>query len=230
MKKFLVIGLGNFGMSVSKSLMESNCEVLGIDVDKDNVQKARDILTHAIVGDASNRSVLMSLPIKDFDGAIVSIGQEMGSSILISLYLKEIGIENIVVRAISEDHVKVLELLGITEIVFPERDIAHRIGKKLSMKNALDYLPLSEDYAILEVTPPHSFTGKKLKELAISAKFGCQVLGIRFPGKGAGTPGKKTGNGYITKMAPSGNDEILENSVMIVLGKQEDIDKLQKAK
>jgi trk system potassium uptake protein len=227
MKKFLVIGLGNFGMSVAKSLMEGNCEVLGIDMDKENVQRAKDFLSHAIVGDASNRSVLTSLPIKDFDGAIVSIGQEMGPSILISLFLKEISIEHIIVRAISDDHVKVLELLGISEIVFPERDIALRLGKKLSMKNALDYLPLTEDYAILEVTPPHSFTGKTLRELEISAKYGCQVLGIRYPSPPGNKP-KKGGNGYTTKMAPAGNAVIQEKSVMIVLGKQEDIERLQR--
>ncbi|MBN1532521.1 MAG: TrkA family potassium uptake protein [Spirochaetes bacterium] len=227
MKKFLVIGLGNFGMSVAKSLMEGNCEVLGIDMEKENVQRAKDFLSHAIVGDASNRSVLSSLPIRDFDGGIVSIGQEMGPSILISLYLKEMGIENIIVRAISDDHVKVLELLGISEIVFPERDIARRLGKKLSMKNALDYLPLTEEYAILEVNPPHSFINKTLRDLAISAKYGCQVLGIRYPAV-PGVKTKRTGNGYITKMAPSGNDVIQENSVMIVLGKQEDIERLQR--
>jgi len=229
MKKFLVVGLGNFGMNVSKSLMESNCEVLGIDKDKDNVQRAKDILSHALVGDASNRSVIMSLPVKDFDGAIVSIGQEMGPSILISLYLQEMGIRHIVARAISEDHVKVLELLGITEIIFPERDIAIRLGKKLSMKNALDYLPLTEDYIILEVTPPQSFRGKNLKELEISAKYSCQVLGIRYPAP-AGKKRAKTGNGYITKMAPSGNDTVEEGSIMIVLGKMVDVEKLQRQK
>lgn len=229
MKKFLVVGLGNFGMNVAKSLMDSNCEVLAIDMDKDNVQRAKDIVSHALVGDASNRSVVMSLPIKDFDGAIISIGQEMGPSILISLYLQEMGMRHITVRAISEDHVKVLELLGITEIVFPERDIALRLGKKLSMKNALDYLPLTEDYVILEVTPPQSFREKMLKELNIGNQYGCQVLGIRYPAT-HGKKRQKAGNGYVTKMAPSGNDVIHSDSVMIVLGKLVDVERLQRLK
>src|SRR4030042_4825657 len=108
MKKFIVIGLGNFGLNLSQTLIENGCEVLGIDANKTMVHRAKDMITHAITGDATDKSVLTSLPIKDFDGAVVSIGQELAASILISLYLKEIGIKRIIVRAISEDHEKIL--------------------------------------------------------------------------------------------------------------------------
>lgn len=229
MKNFIVIGLGNFGLNVSKTLQESGCEVLGIDIEKDTVQNARDYVSHAIVCDSTNKSALNSLGLKDFDGAIVSIGQNMASSILISLYLKELGIEKIIVRAVSEDHEKILKLLGVHDVVFPERDMAIRIGKLLSMKNALDYLPLTDEYAILEVNPPASFVNKSLKELGISAKYNCQVLGIKFVKNAAALPHDES-NIQSIKMVSSANDIITENSIMIILGKPTDIQKMQRGR
>lgn len=221
MKKFIVLGLGNFGINVAKSLMENGCEVLGIDSDREIVESVKDQLTHAVIGDVTNRLVIESLSVKDFDGGIVTVGQDIATSILISLYLKETGLKRIIVRAISDDHVKILEKLGVSDIIFPERDVAIRIGKVLSMRNAFDYLPLTDEYAILEVKPPADFIGKTLIQLQIGAKYNCQVLGIK----------QVSNNGdVITKMAPSANDIIPEDCYMIVLGKHADIEKLQKHK
>ncbi len=226
MKKYIVIGLGNFGFNIATMLEENNCEVLGMDSDKDVVQKAKDFISQAIVGDGSDKEVLESLSLKDFDGAIISIGQDMSSSILISLYLREIGIPRIVVRSISEDHGKILKMIGVSDIVFPERDIAIRVANKLALKNAIDYLPISDDYGILEVTPPKSFIGKSLKELEISTRFGCQVIGIKYQGTN-GELDDLTGKNLNVKIAPTANDVIVKNSIMIVIGKHEDIERIQ---
>lgn len=225
MKKFIVIGLGNFGMNISKTLVENGCEVLGIDIQKNYVQKAQEFVTQGVIGDATNRSVLTALSLKEFDGAVVSIGQEMTASILISLYLKEIGVDRIIVRAISQDHFRILEMLGISDIVFPERDMAIRLGKTLSMKNALDYLPLTADYAIMDVRPPSSFMGKKIRDLQIGARYGCQILGIKYQRSEATVAGP-TGM-EDTKIAPRADDVIPENSVLIILGKFDKIEEIQ---
>ncbi len=225
MQNFVVIGLGNFGLNVAMTLMENDCEVLGIDKDKANVQRAMENLSHAIIGDASDRAVLRALEVKDFDGAVVSIGQELTASILISLYLKELGIKRIVVRAISEDHVKVLEKLGVSDIIFPEKDMAVRLGKLLSMKNTFDYLALDDEYVILEVTTPKPFIGKTLRGLQIMSRYNCQILGVKYPDPGANVIGKD--EPHKTRMAPAADDIIPDNSILIVLGKQEDIEKLQ---
>ncbi len=226
MKKFIVIGLGNFGLNLSKSLMKNGCEVLGIDTAKETVEHAKDFISHAIIGDASNKEVLESLMLKDFDGAIVSIGQEMALSILISLYLKEIGVPRIIVRAISEDHGKILRMIGVTDVIFPEKDEAFRLANKLTLKNAIDYLPLGEDYGIVEVSPPKSFIGKTLMELKITTRFNCQVIGIKYL-----HDNKKSLNMADLfsdiKIALSGNDIVPKNSVMIIIGKYSDIDKIQ---
>ncbi|HOO73281.1 MAG TPA: TrkA family potassium uptake protein [Spirochaetota bacterium] len=216
MKKFVVIGLGNFGLNLSRTLMENGCEVLGIDSDRETVQRAKDTVTHAVIGNATNRSVLQSLPIKDFDGAVVSIGQELAASILISLYLKEIGIKRIVVRAISEDHEKILRMQGVSDIIFPERDMAMRFGTILARRNVIDYLPLTGDYVIMDVTPPKSFIGKTIRELQIGSRFSCQILGIRYTGEEG------------TKIAPLADTVIPADSVMIMLGRESDIDRIQR--
>ncbi|HNU93058.1 MAG TPA: TrkA family potassium uptake protein [Spirochaetota bacterium] len=226
MKKFFIIGLGNFGLNIALTLVENDCEVLGMDSNREVVQRARDFISHAIIGDASNKEVLESLALRDFDGAVISIGQDMGASILIALYIKEIGIPRVIVRAISEDHGKILKLIGVTDVIFPERDMAIRVANKLALKNAIDYLPITDDYGIIEVTPPKSFIGKSLKDLQISTRFGCQVIGLKLPPEG-GTAADIGEKGHTIRIAPSAHDIIPENAVMIVIGKHRDIERLQ---
>ncbi len=229
MKKFFIIGLGNFGFNIALTLVENNCEVLGMDSNRDAVQHARDFISHAIIGDASNKEVLESLALRDFDGAIISIGQDMGASILIALYIKEIGIPRIIVRAISEDHGKILKMIGVTDVIFPEKDMAIRVANKLALKNAMDYLPITDDYGIIEVIPPKSFIGKSLKDLQISTRFGCQVIGLKLPPAG-GTAADIDEKNYAIRIAPTAHDVIPENAVMIVIGRHQDIDRLQGAR
>lgn len=218
MKKFIVIGLGNFGITVAKTLESNKCEVLGLDVNKKTVENAKDIISYAIIGDATNKDVLDSLQLKDFDGAIIGLGNEMAPSILVTMYLKEIGLKTIVVRAVSDDHGKILEKVGASEIVFPEIDTALKIGNKLALKNAIDFLPLADDFGILEVTPPDSFLQKSLKELQITSKYRCQILGIKYLHDGKNDQ-------YI--IPPGADNIITPNCIMIVLGKIDDIKILQ---
>lgn len=225
MKKFVAIGLGNFGITLAKTLVENGCEVLGVDASREIVNQAKDFLTHAIIGDASRREVLAALSLKDFDGAIVSIGQEMAPSILISLYLKEIGIGRIVVRAISEDHGKILSHIGVTDVIFPERDMAIKLANKLALKNVVDYLPLGEEIGIVEVPPPRAFLGKSLKELQIPGRYNCQVIGLKIYPEGDML--RINDREAETKIAPSADDRITERVVMIIVGKHEDIARIQ---
>ncbi len=224
MKKFFVIGLGNFGMNIAKSLIENNCEVLGIDTDRETVDRAKDFLTHAITGNPAHRSVLESLAVHEYDGVILSIGQEMVSSILIALYLKELKTKRLIVRAISEDHKKILHKLGVDDVIFPEKDMAERIGKTLSMKNALDYLPMTDEYSIMEVIPPKNFDGKSLKELNIAAKYRCQILGIKYNE----TDSESGETIQKTIIAPSADQVINADNILIVIGKTTAIERMER--
>ena len=227
MKKFIVIGLGSFGLNLSKTLVANDCEVLGMDTDRELVQHAKDYISHAIIGDASNKEVLESLALKDFDAAIISIGgDDPAPSLLIAMYLKEIGIPRIIVRAISEDHGKILKMIGVSDVLYPEKEMAERLANTLSLKNALDYLPISDEYGIIEVPPPESFIGKSIKDLQISTRFGCQIIGLKTPGKN-GNPDDLSDNNFFIKIAPAASDVIVQKSVMIVIGKHSDIERIQ---
>jgi trk system potassium uptake protein len=221
-KKIAVIGLGNFGMSVARELVENGAEVLGVDSSVDTTNVAKDIVSYAVCCDVTKKEVLDSLQIGDYDSVILAIGQDMTASILVALYLREIHARKIIARAISEDHAKILTKLGIDEVVYPERDTAIRLGNRLLLKNALDYLPVSGDYGIVEVIPPNSFIMKTLAELKITSRFNCQVIGIK-------TPDSEAEDLYHTKIAPTAGDIIRNNSILIVLGRLIDIQKLQKA-
>lgn len=225
MKQYIVIGLGNFGLSLAQQLEENGCEVLGIDMSRELVEHAKDFLSHAVIGDATNKDLLSSLSLKDFDGSIISIGQDMAPSTLIALYLKEAGAQNIIVRAVSRDHGKILEKIGVTEVLYPENEMAVKLANRLSMKNALDYLPLSDEHGILEVIPPKSFIGKDLKELQISVRFKCQVIAIKHMNHRAGAE-SATGD-FSLKIPPSADDIITSDTIMIIIGKVKDIEKIQ---
>jgi trk system potassium uptake protein TrkA len=225
MKQYIVIGLGNFGLSLAQQLEENGCEVLGIDMSRELVENAKDFLSHAVIGDATNKELLSSLSLKDFDGSVISIGQDMAPSTLIALYLKEAGAQNIIVRAVSRDHGKILEKIGVTEVLYPENEMAVKLANRLSMKNALDYLPLSDEHGILEVIPPKSFIGKDLKELQISVRFKCQVIAMKYRNHRAGAE-SATGD-FSLKIPPSADDIITSDTIMIIIGKVKDIEKIQ---
>ncbi|HPB81963.1 MAG TPA: TrkA family potassium uptake protein [Spirochaetota bacterium] len=225
MKQYIVIGLGNFGLSLAQQLEENGCEVLGIDMSRELVEHAKDFLSHAVIGDATNKELLSSLSLKDFDGSVISIGQDMAPSTLIALYLKEAGAQNIIVRAVSRDHGKILEKIGVTEVLYPENEMAVKLANRLSMKNALDYLPLSDEHGILEVIPPKSFIGKDLKELQISVRFKCQVIAIKHMNHRAGAE-SATGD-FSLKIPPSADDIITSDTIMIIIGKVKDIERIQ---
>ena len=229
MKKFLAIGLGNFGFNIARALVDNGCEVLGIDTSSDIVEQAKDYISHAIIADATNKDVLESLSLQDYDAAIVSIGQDMAPSILISLSLIENKVSRIIVRAISEDHGKILKMIGVSDVIFPEQDMAIRLANKLSQKNALDYLPIGQDYSIVEVIPPKSFIGQSLKDLQISSRFNCQVIGIKS-GVTGDNPLNDTDQKAGIKIAPTANDIVYDNSILIIIGKDSDIQKIQALK
>ena len=126
MKRFCVIGLGNFGYHVARALFEDGHEVVAIDSDKEKVQRIQDHVSYAIIGDAANKDFLVGQGIAEMDAVIVSTGERSHLSTLITLYLRELRVPRILVKAISEDHGRILEKVGATEIIFPEKDMARR--------------------------------------------------------------------------------------------------------
>ncbi len=226
MQKYAVIGLGNFGMHIAKSLKEYGSEVTGIDISRDTLLIAKDYLSHSLNGDATDASFLQSVSLKDLDGVLVSVGSDTEVNTLIAIRLKEAGVKRIIVCAHSETQCKILEHLGITDVIFPQRDVAARIGKTLSMKNVLDYIPLAGEYVVMNIQPPKSFIGKNIRDLQIGARFQCQILGIKFlQGNERWDPDSPEWENM--KIAPTANDVIPDHSVLLFLGRKSDLKRIQ---
>jgi trk system potassium uptake protein TrkA len=215
MKNFIVIGLGNFGSTVVRELSGLKRKVAAIDIDKAKVQAVREMAHLAIIADASEKEFTESLNVDNYDCAIISTGKDSQAAILITLHLKELGVKKIIVKANSEDHAKVLTKVGADEAIIPEENMAIRIAHSLARSNLVDFLPLSAGHYVAEIAAPEKFIGKTLAELDLSRKFQVQVIASK---------GTKSGE---FEFAPGGGYRIKENDLLVVLGKEEDIEKIR---
>ena len=204
MKSYIVIGLGKFGSQAAKRLYALGCEVLVIDRNTELVQPISNQVTQAVVGDARDKEVLRALGAKDFECAIVAIGDDLADSVLATMNLKELGVPYIVCKASNETHRQVLLKLGADKVVIPEQEHADRLAKNLSSPNVLDYIELSEEYGIIEFPAPKSWVGKSLKELNVRAKLGVNIIAVKKASK--------------INVSPAADYRIEEVDIMVVLG------------
>jgi len=211
MKHFAVIGLGNFGFHAAKALFEDGNEVVAIDADKARVQAIDPHCTEAMVLDATDKEALKSLGLRDMDGVIISIGTKISTSILICLYLHEIGVKKILVKAMDDDHGKILKRVGATEIIHPERDMALRLSRGLSRPNVLDFIPLADEFDLIQVGPPREFIGKSLRDLNLRAKYNVHIIAIK----------ELVPENFV--LVPPASFVIKDSDILIMLGKAEDI-------
>jgi trk system potassium uptake protein TrkA len=179
MARYGVIGLGNFGVHVARVLFEEGHEVLVVDADRAQVQKVKDLASVALVGDAASKEFLVTHGFTDLDAVVISTGDRSHVATLITLYLKELKVKRILVKAISEDHGRILEKVGASDVIFPEKDMAIRTARRLLSPNVLEYLPLGDDFSLTETAPPQDFIGKNLMQLDLRSRFQVNVLGIK---------------------------------------------------
>jgi trk system potassium uptake protein TrkA len=178
MKRICVIGLGQFGRELAVNFAR-HAEVLAIDVNQTLVNQIADDVHRAYTLDARDYAGLASVVNKDFDEAIVSVGENMESSILAVLHLKKIGVPRVHAKAKSKDHAQILEAVGADNIIFPERDTARRLVRQVLNPNLLDFVPISEDYSVMHLSPPKEFWGKALKDLDLRKRFGIFVIAVK---------------------------------------------------
>lgn len=226
MRQFAVIGIGRFGYSVAKTLTEEGCQVLAIDKDHERVQDISDFVTQSVNLDATDEKSLRAVGIADVDVCVLSIGQNKEASIMITLLLKEMGVKEVVCKAISSMHGKVLQKIGADRVVFPELDMGERVARLLAHPNILDNLELSKDYGIFEIVAPREFVGKTLSELNIRANFGLNVIAIReyVPSNES----KKFHPNKKINISPLADDIISQDSVMVVVGSNDGVERFRK--
>ncbi len=215
MKRFVVIGLGNFGMNAARALYKEGHDVLVIDSDEKKIERIKNEVNASIAADATDENVLKEFVSDIADAAIISLGENMEASVLTTLYLKELGIKRIIVKALNEAHRKVLERIGATETIFPEREAAVRLAQRLSVPNLIEHIPLAPEYSISQIETPTAFVGKTLKELQLPSRFGIQVIAIKDVLSDA------------FHVIPNAEFRIMPDSALLVIGKSDNLSKMR---
>ncbi len=216
MKSFVIIGLGRFGTAIASELSALGHEVLAVDVDEERVQQVADHVTHAVTGDGRNIEVLRALGVRNFDCVVVAMGSDVGNSALITLNLKELGVKEVICKAQSHVHSRVLEKIGADRVVFPEYEMGAKLAQGLSSSNVLNFIELSEDYGILELSAPQSWQGKSLRELDVRNRHHVNVIAIRKNGE--------------LNVTPSPDLPLESGDQVVALGRYEDINLLHEVK
>lgn len=213
-KEFAVIGLGLFGGNLCKELTSLGVEVLALDKKLDRVQEYSSIVSHVAELDAIDEESLKSVGIKNFNCVIISLGEDLQSSILATLILKEMGIKQVWVKAQNEYHEMVLQKIGADKIIHPERDMAIRIANHIVSDKVTDYIELSDKHSIVEIIAGDKIAGKTLLELNIRAKYNCTVIAI-----------KKSENNIL--ISPPTDKEIANTDVLITIGSNDNLDRFE---
>ncbi len=212
-RQFVVIGLGRFGTSVAKTLSDLGHDVLAMDKNEHAVHAIMNDVTQAVQADGREEETLRALGVRNFDVAVVAMGDDLEANILITLMLKEMGIPTVVTKAQSSQHGKVLEKIGADQIIYPEQDMGMRLAHNLIRSNVMDFIELSPDYSIFEIAAPNRFLKKTIGELDLRAAYGINVMAI-----------KKKGEHIV--IAPGAEDVIDEKDVLVIVGSKNALSKL----
>ena len=218
MKRFAVIGAGKFGFYVAKALYENKNEVIVFDRDKERIQAIEPYCTSAIVQDLTDFEAIKGLGLEEADAVIVSTGDDIKPSILICFHLSRLGVKRIIVKAEDDDHGEILKQLGASEIILPGVDMAHRLALRLTSPNILEYLPLEEDYTIVQIDAPPSFVNKSLRTLDLRKRYEINIIAVK---EAIPTP---------TIMVPGGDFVVKRGDILVVLGRESDLGKIKELK
>ena len=217
-KQFGVIGLGRFGSAMAMTLTELGHDVIGVDGDESRVQQLADVITHALQIDATDEKALRAAGIQDVDVAVVSIGENIESSLLVVMQLRDLGIATIVAKAVTPLHGRILEKLGVSRVIFPEREMAIRIAHSLVLPNVIDYIELSRDFSIVEIPAPAAFVGRTLKQLELRPRLGLTLIAIKRPSDDR--------SAVVTNIAPAADETIRAGDILALLGSNEKLHQL----
>lgn len=220
MKQFAVLGLGQFGSAVTENLLRYDCEVLVIDSDPDRINEVKGQVTTAVIGEATDRATMVKFMGEGIDCVIISLGPRIEASVLATLYAKEAGVKEILVKANSRDHAKILESVGATQIVSPSEEQAKRVATRLVRPNVLDSLPLADGFSVWGIKAPSQFVGKTLQQLDLRKEMRLDVIAIRHGGNAAGDSGE-------LESIPAADREIRVGDTLFIVGREDDIAKIK---
>jgi len=209
MRQFAVFGLGIFGKNIALALYQQGFMVLGVDIDEAPVRDLASKISEVVQADTTDEKVLEALGIRNFDVAIVSIGNDIQSSVLTTLALKDMGVPFIVARAINENHGKILSKVGADRVIFPEKDMAIKVAKTLSFQNAIRTEELFPGYNIVESKLPAALANTTLSKSQLRNRFGVTILAI------------KRADEYI--VSPAASEVLNKNDIIYILGDEQQL-------
>lgn len=227
MKQYVVIGLGRFGASVAKTLAEKGQQVIAIDKDEELVHDVMEFADKAVCLDSIDEKAVRSVGVERADVAICGIGTDVESSILVTLLLKDLGIPVIVCKASSLAHKKVLEKIGATKVILPEKDTGRRIAETLVSlsESVLDHIGLSGGASIIELVAPEEFTGKTLRELDIRSSWGVNVIAVKKKEK-TDEAGEEMVQEKVN-VTPQADDVIVKGDILVIFGGNDEIEQIR---
>ena len=212
-RKIAVIGLSTFGTALVRELCEKRCQVLAVDIDVNKIDAIRELADEAVIADARDARSLAALRLGDYDSVVLSLGEPLDASLLAVLHLRDLKVRAIYAKAASDDHQRLLQHLGVDEVVFPELDTARRTAHALANPGFLDALHLGSNVSMVEVAPRADVIGKTLGELALRHRYQINVVALRD------TLQDKT------FLNPDPERRITDSDILVVIGKVEDIER-----
>ncbi|PIW63392.1 MAG: potassium transporter TrkA [Candidatus Omnitrophica bacterium CG12_big_fil_rev_8_21_14_0_65_50_5] len=215
MQQVLVIGLGHFGSALVEEFINKGCEVIVIESDKEKGEKVKDIVSQVVIADATNKDLLAQFA-KDMDYVIVCLSDRIDSSVLITYYLKELGVMRIIAKASSPEHGEILKVVGAHDVIYPERDTAQRLVTSLTSPNVLEFVKLAEGFEIVEIAVPEDFVKNSIRDLQLRNKYGIEILAVKNPLTGE------------VKVMPSPDYTFRPDDVIIAIGDIQSIQKIGK--
>jgi len=226
-KQFGVIGLGTFGSNVAKELAAREFPVLAIDHKEEVVNRISSFVTQAIVADATDDIALKDAGIADCDTVIISMGEDIETSILATLIAKDLGVPNVIVKCTSMWHSKIAVKIGADKVIYPELEMAKKLAESMASPNILEQIEFSKDYNLVEIIAPESLWKKTIRESNIRNKFGVNIIAIKRNVPFINDDGQSDIKEE-TNIAPGPDDEIMENDILVVVGKEEQLKKFKK--
>jgi trk system potassium uptake protein TrkA len=219
-KHFVVLGLGSFGSALARRLYQNGCRVTGVDADEAQVESLKDSLYEAVIANVTDRKALEELSLADVDAVFISLGenQNMTPSILAALHARELGARRIIVKGLSEEHGKILKMLGVERVVFPEAEIALAMADRVTWPNVLDYMPIDPDYSFVELAMPDSLVGRSLREADLRRLYNVWVMGV-----------KDALNGRL-ELFPAPDYRFGADQMLVVVAKKDDLNRLRELK
>ncbi|MFA4917089.1 MAG: TrkA family potassium uptake protein [Syntrophales bacterium] len=208
-----VIGLGKFGFKFGVSLMNLNHKVIGIDSNPENIQRAHNFFSQLYEADASQKQALEQIGLSEITHVLVSVGDSISTSSMTTMYLKELKVPNVWVKAINEDHAKLLRKIGADEVIIPEHIAASQLADRIDIPGIIQRLPFDSEMIIREITI-EKFAQKTVREIDLTNKYNCQIIAVRRH------------NESYYRYIPRAYDTLFQGDVVIVIGARESLSKI----